>query len=177
MEILRQRPEGFAVLSGDDAFSFPMIALGADGLISVASNEAPELMARLVNLALEGNWDEARELHYRLLPLMEVNFIESSPGPVKAGLAMMNLIGENYRLPLVRIEEKNRTVLRSGAYRSRATGRKRRMPLRERIEALAARTRAEFTAEDRALFDEFKTALNKGEIRDGRKRRRRKVAR
>lgn len=112
MEILRQRPEGFRVLSGDDAFTFPMIALGADGLISVASNEAPELMARLVNLALEGNWDEARELHYRLLPLMDVNFIESSPGPVKAALAMMNLIQENYRLPLVTIEDKNRIVLR-----------------------------------------------------------------
>lgn len=112
MKILRDRPEGFRVLSGDDAFTFPMIALGADGLISVASNEAPELMARLVNLALAGNWDEARALHYRLLPLMEVNFIESSPGPVKAGLAMMNLIGEHYRLPLVPIEEKNRTALR-----------------------------------------------------------------
>lgn len=112
MEILRQRPADFRVLSGDDAFTFPMIALGADGLISVASNEAPELMARLVNLALEGNWDDARELHYRLLPLMEVNFIESSPGPVKAGLAMLNLIEENYRLPLVPIEDKNRIVLR-----------------------------------------------------------------
>ena len=112
MEILRGRPEGFFVLSGDDAFTFPMIALGADGLISVASNEAPALMGRLVNLALEGNWDEARELHYRLLPLMDANFIESSPGPVKAALAMMNLIEENYRLPLVTIEETNREVLR-----------------------------------------------------------------
>ncbi|HWN08463.1 MAG TPA: 4-hydroxy-tetrahydrodipicolinate synthase [Pyrinomonadaceae bacterium] len=112
MEILRGRPEAFRVLSGDDAFTFPMIALGADGLISVASNEAPELMARLVNLALEGNWDEARELHYRLLPLMEANFIESSPGPVKAALAMMNLIEENYRLPLVAIENKTRNALR-----------------------------------------------------------------
>jgi 4-hydroxy-tetrahydrodipicolinate synthase len=112
MEILRDRPEGFRVLSGDDAITFPMIALGADGLISVASNEAPELMARMVNLAREGKWDEARELHYRLLPLMEVNFIESSPGPVKAGLAMMNLIGENYRLPLVPIQEKSRAELR-----------------------------------------------------------------
>ena len=112
MEILRNRPEGFRVLSGDDALTFPMIALGADGLISVASNEAPELMARMVHLALEEKWDEARELHYRLLPLMEVNFIESSPGPVKAGLAMMNLIGENYRLPLVPIQEKSRAQLR-----------------------------------------------------------------
>jgi 4-hydroxy-tetrahydrodipicolinate synthase len=112
MEILRARPEGFRVLSGDDALTFPMIALGADGLISVASNEAPELMARMIDLALDEKWDEARELHYRLLPLMEVNFIESSPGPVKAGLAMMNLIGENYRLPLVPIQEKSRARLR-----------------------------------------------------------------
>jgi 4-hydroxy-tetrahydrodipicolinate synthase len=112
MEILRDRPEGFRVLSGDDAITFAMIALGADGLISVAANEAPELMARMVHLALDGKWDEARELHYRLLPLMELNFIESSPGPVKAGLAMMNLIGENYRLPLVPIQEKSRSLLR-----------------------------------------------------------------
>ena len=112
MEILRSRPDGFRVLSGDDAITFPMIALGGDGLISVASNEAPELMARMVELALAEKWHEARELHYRLLPLMEVNFIESSPGPVKAGLAMMGLIGENYRLPLVPIEEKSRTRLR-----------------------------------------------------------------
>ena len=89
-----------------------MIALGADGLISVASNEAPEMMSRMIDLALDGNWDEARELHYRLLALMEVNFIESSPGPVKAALAMMNLIGENFRLPLVPIQEKSRARVR-----------------------------------------------------------------
>jgi 4-hydroxy-tetrahydrodipicolinate synthase len=112
MEILAGRPNGFRVLSGDDAITFPMIALGGDGLISVASNEAPELMARMVSLALEEKWNEARELHYRLLPLMEVNFIESSPGPVKAGLAMMNLIDENFRLPLVPIQEKSRAQLR-----------------------------------------------------------------
>ena len=112
MEILRDRPDGFRILSGDDALTFPMMALGADGLISVAANEAPELMARMVELALAEKWTEARELHYRLLPLMEVNFIESSPGPVKAALAMMNLIGENFRLPLVPIEEKSRARLR-----------------------------------------------------------------
>lgn len=112
MEILRDRPNGFRVLSGDDAITFAMIALGGDGLISVASNEAPELMARMVDLALNEKWHEARELHYRLLPLMEVNFIESSPGPVKAGLAMMNLIGENFRLPLVPIQENSRAQLR-----------------------------------------------------------------
>ncbi len=112
MHILKDRPIGFQVLSGDDAITFALIALGGDGLISVASNEAPELMSRMVDLALDRKWDEARELHYRLLPLMETNFIESSPGPVKAGLAMMNLIGENYRLPLVPIQESSRTRLR-----------------------------------------------------------------
>src|SRR5882724_3775738 len=111
MEILRDRPAGFRVLSGDDSFTLPMIALGGDGLISVASNETPELMSRLVNLALAGDWDEARALHYRLLALMETNFIESSPGPVKAAMAMMGLIEENYRLPLVPIQEQSRTRL------------------------------------------------------------------
>jgi 4-hydroxy-tetrahydrodipicolinate synthase len=112
MEILKDRPEGFRVISGDDSLTLALIALGGDGLISVASNEAPELMSRLVDLALEGKWDDARELHYRLLPLMEVNFIESSPGPVKAGLAMMGLIEENFRLPLVPIQQKSRERLR-----------------------------------------------------------------
>src|ERR1041384_7325509 len=112
MEILRDRPEGFRVLSGDDAITFALIALGGDGLISVASNQAPELMSRMVDLALAGKWDEARELHYRLLPLMETNFIESSPGPVKAAMAMMGLLEENFRLPLVPITEKSRARVR-----------------------------------------------------------------
>ena len=113
MEILRGRPEGFRVLSGDDSFTFPMIALGADGLISVASNEAPDLMSQMVELALAGNWNEARQLHYKLLPLMDVNFIESSPGPVKAALAMMGMIEESYRLPLVPIQEQSKVRVRS----------------------------------------------------------------
>src|SRR5215217_7978884 len=112
MEILRARPEGFRVISGDDALTLAMIALGAEGLISVASNEAPEMMSRLNDLALAGRWDEARALHYRLLPLMEGNFIESSPGPVKAGLALMGLIEENLRLPLVPVQEKTRDRMR-----------------------------------------------------------------
>ncbi len=113
MEILRDRPAGFRVLSGDDSFTFPLLALGAEGLISVAANEAPALMSQMINLALEGNWPEARALHYRLLPLMEVNFIESSPGPVKAALAMMGLIEESYRLPLVPINEQSKTKVRA----------------------------------------------------------------
>lgn len=112
MEILRARPANFRVLSGDDALTLAMIALGADGLVSVASNEVPDLMSRMVSLALEGKWDEARALHFKLLPLMETNFIESSPAPVKAALALMNLVEENLRLPLVPVEEKSRARLR-----------------------------------------------------------------
>src|SRR6266566_6198771 len=112
MEILGARPANFSVLSGDDAVTLPLIALGAKGIVSVASNEIPDLMSRMTELALAGNWEEARALHYRLLPLMEINFIESSPGPVKAAMSMMKLIGENYRLPLVPIEEKSRARLR-----------------------------------------------------------------
>ena len=112
MEILRSRPENFRVISGDDVLTLAMIALGAEGLISVASNETPELMSRLNDLALAGNWDEARALHYRLLPLMEANFIESSPGPVKAAMALMGLLEENLRLPLVPVQEKTRARLR-----------------------------------------------------------------
>ena len=112
MEILRSRPEGFRVISGDDALTLAMIALGGDGLISVASNEAPKLMSQLNDLALEGKWDEARALHYRLLPLMEGNFIESSPGPVKAAMALMGLLDENLRLPLVPVQEKTRARMR-----------------------------------------------------------------
>lgn len=112
MAILRERPANFRVLSGDDALTFPLLALGADGLVSVAANEAPALMSRMVNLALAGDWNGARTLHYALLPLMEANFIESSPGPVKAALALMNLIEENFRLPLVPVEEKTRARMR-----------------------------------------------------------------
>jgi 4-hydroxy-tetrahydrodipicolinate synthase len=112
MEILRTRPDGFRVISGDDSLTLAMIALGGDGLISVASNEVPGLMNELIDLALAGKLDEARALHYRLLPLMEGNFIESSPGPVKAAMAMMGLLEENFRLPLVPVQEKTRAQLR-----------------------------------------------------------------
>jgi len=112
MEILRSRPENFCVISGDDSLTLALIALGGEGLISVASNEAPALMSQLNDQALAGNWDEARKLHYRLLPLMEANFIESSPGPVKAGMALMGLLEENLRLPLVPVQEKTRARMR-----------------------------------------------------------------
>ncbi|MEK6769644.1 MAG: 4-hydroxy-tetrahydrodipicolinate synthase [Gemmatimonadota bacterium] len=112
MAILRDRPAGFRVLSGDDAVTLPLIALGADGIISVISNEVPDRMAQLTESALAGDWNAARALHYRLLPLMEANFIESNPGPVKAAMALMGLLEERFRLPLVPVQEKTRARLR-----------------------------------------------------------------
>ena len=112
MEILRNRPPEFRVLAGDDAFALPLIALGGDGLVSVISNEAPALVTELVHAALEGNLERAREIHYRLLPLMAANFVESNPIPVKAVLAMMGMIEENYRLPMVPLSAVYRAPLR-----------------------------------------------------------------
>lgn len=112
MTILRDRPAGFRVLSGDDAITLPLIALGAEGIISVVSNEVPDLMSRLTDLALKGDWDGARALHFRLLPLMDANFLESNPGPVKAAMALMGLLEERFRLPLVPVQERTRARLR-----------------------------------------------------------------
>jgi 4-hydroxy-tetrahydrodipicolinate synthase len=94
-------PESFAVLSGDDAITLPLIALGGVGIISVVSNEVPFAMARLTSLCLEGDFPAGREMQRRLHPLMEINFIESNPGPVKAALGLMGLIEPIYRLPMV----------------------------------------------------------------------------
>jgi 4-hydroxy-tetrahydrodipicolinate synthase len=99
--ILQAVPADFAVLSGDDAITLPLIALGGVGLISVASNEVPFAMARLTSLCLEGDFPAAREIQRRLHPLMEINFVESNPGPVKAAMALMGLIEPVYRLPAV----------------------------------------------------------------------------
>ncbi len=99
--ILHEAREGFTVLSGDDVLALPIMALGGVGVISVASNEVPAGMARLAALCLEGDFAAARELHGRLHDLMEVNFIESNPGPVKAALAIMGHLEPNFRLPMV----------------------------------------------------------------------------
>lgn len=112
MEILRNRPDGFGVWSGDDAITLPLIALGADGVVSVVSNEVPKLFSNMVRLCLKGKFDKARTLHNKLLPLMEFNFVESNPIPVKAALTMMSMIEENYRLPLVPLSEKHRPALK-----------------------------------------------------------------
>lgn len=105
MEILHHRPKEFGVWSGDDNLTLPLIALGADGVVSVVSNEAPKLFSEMVRLALKGKFDKARELHYSLLHLMNVNFVETNPTPVKAAMAMMGLLEENYRLPLVALSD------------------------------------------------------------------------
>jgi 4-hydroxy-tetrahydrodipicolinate synthase len=99
--VCHHMPERFDVLSGDDAITIPLIALGGRGLISVASNEIPAEMTRLVRLALDGDFAGARALQRAWLPLMEVNFIESNPIPVKAAMSMMGLIEPVYRLPMV----------------------------------------------------------------------------
>jgi len=111
MEVLAAVEPGFRVLSGDDAFTFPLMALGGTGIISVVSNEIPAEMTRLAHLLLEGKFEAARQLHFSLLPLMQVNFIETNPIPVKAALAMMGMIEEVYRLPMVPMRAENRTKL------------------------------------------------------------------
>jgi 4-hydroxy-tetrahydrodipicolinate synthase len=111
MEVLAVVQPGFRVLSGDDSFTFPLMALGGVGIISVISNEIPGQMTRLAHLLLEGKIEEARKLHFSLLPLMQVNFIETNPIPVKAGLAMMGMIEEVYRLPMVPMKPENRAKL------------------------------------------------------------------
>lgn len=112
MEILKHRPKHFGVWSGDDAITLPLVALGADGIVSVVSNEVPAEFSSMVRLCLKGDFARAAVIHNRLLDLMNVNFIESNPIPVKCALSMMGLIGEYYRLPLVPLGEKHRARLR-----------------------------------------------------------------
>jgi 4-hydroxy-tetrahydrodipicolinate synthase len=113
MDVIRQRPEGFAVLSGDDWLAFPVAAAGGDGLISVTSNEVPAPMTELVHLARAGNVEGARRSQYRLLPLMDANFLETNPAPVKAGLALLGKIRDVLRLPLVPAGQSTRDALRT----------------------------------------------------------------
>lgn len=110
-------PDDFAILAGDDAIALPLFALGGRGVISVASNEIPAEMAQLCRYGLSGKFAEARAIHCRYLPLMEINFVESNPIPVKAALALMGLLNPVWRLPMVapKVEnlERIRTILES----------------------------------------------------------------
>ncbi len=114
-EICTIVPKDFTVLSGDDALTLPVIAVGGVGVISVASNAIPKEMAELTRAALNNDWTTARALYQKFLPLMQANFIESNPMPVKAVLAMMGRIEENYRLPMVRMKSDTRAKLESVA--------------------------------------------------------------
>lgn len=109
-EVCHVVPPEFIVLSGDDAITLPLMAIGGRGVISVASNEVPDEMVRMVEAAEHGDFTAARHIHDQLLPLMQVNFVESNPGPVKAAMASMGLLEEVYRLPMVppRAESKAR---------------------------------------------------------------------
>jgi 4-hydroxy-tetrahydrodipicolinate synthase len=123
-QIIQQVPEEFLVLSGDDSLTLPLVAMGGRGLISVVSNEIPAEMTRLVQLCLAGEFATARALQRRFMPLMEVNFIETNPTPVKAGMAEMGLLEPVWRLPLVPPRPENlakiRAVLESLALLERA---------------------------------------------------------
>ncbi len=102
MDILRQRPDGFRVISGDDALTYPMLALGADGVISVIANALPDTMSQMVRLALKGDLKKALPLHFRMLPLMNAIFDEGNPTGIKALLETQGMIHNVLRLPLVK---------------------------------------------------------------------------
>ena len=112
MELIQRRPAGFAVLSGDDWLTLPVICAGGDGLVSVTANEVPGRMTAFVHLLLSGDLDRARDWHYRLLPLMDANFLETNPAPVKAALALMGMIHNALRLPLVPVTDATSAALR-----------------------------------------------------------------
>jgi hypothetical protein len=110
-EAINTVPESFSLFSGDDAVTLPVIALGGVGVVSVAANEIPHEMAAMTRAALNNDWTTARRIHRKYLALMQGNFIESSPLPVKAVLAMMGKIEENYRLPLLPMRRDTRSRL------------------------------------------------------------------
>ncbi len=112
-EIIRNVPSDFVVLSGDDAITLPIMSLGGRGIVSVISNEMPAEMVQMVEAVERGDFAAARVIHNRLLPLMQINFVESSPGPVKFAMAEMGLLEANYRLPMVLPSEASQTRIKN----------------------------------------------------------------
>ena len=114
LQILRDRLKDFLVLSGDDAWTLPLVAAGADGVISVVSNEIPQLMSEMVDAAMRDDFAAARTVHERILPLMVGNFMESNPIPVKAAMKMLGIIdSDRVRLPLAPMSEENYARMRA----------------------------------------------------------------
>ncbi|MBN2652666.1 MAG: 4-hydroxy-tetrahydrodipicolinate synthase [Spirochaetales bacterium] len=111
MDILAQRPEGFYLFSGDDNLTYPLLALGSEGVISVASNIIPGLMSEFVKYGLEGNLEKSREMHYKLLPLFNSMFVDTNPIPVKYALTKTIGIKEVYRLPLCKMSDDKKAVV------------------------------------------------------------------
>jgi 4-hydroxy-tetrahydrodipicolinate synthase len=110
-ELLEERPAHFSVLTGEDSLILPFIAMGGDGVISVAANQIPSQIKQLINAVKAGNLDEARAINRRYRKLLKLNFIESNPVPVKYILSRMGMIEENYRLPLVGLSAENKQLI------------------------------------------------------------------
>ncbi len=112
MQIIKYRPKDFAVLSGEDSLTLPIITAGGDGVISVISNEVPKEYSDMTRAALKGDLKKAQELHYKLFELMKANFLESNPIPVKTALNLMGKMEDTLRLPLTKISKQNREKLK-----------------------------------------------------------------
>ena len=112
MEIIKNAPKEFSILSGDDVLTYPLMALGGHGVICTAANEIPKEFSELSSACLEGDFGKARKIHYEWLDLMHVNFIESNPIPVKTALFMMKKMKEVFRLPLVPMPEDKKLILK-----------------------------------------------------------------
>ncbi len=113
MEIINNAPPHFTLLSGDDALTLPIISIGGKGVISVLSNYAPEEFGKCVRAALAGNYEEAREMHYKLMELMKLNFVEPNPLPVKFAMSLLGFTSEVYRLPLTAMTDTNKKKMKS----------------------------------------------------------------
>jgi len=111
-QILKNRPEGFIVLSGDDGLSLPLIALGCDGVISVVANACPKEFSEMVRLSLKGDFEKARQLHYHLTDLINSLFADGSPAGIKAALSLKNLCHDILRLPLVPVNKEVRILIK-----------------------------------------------------------------
>lgn len=112
MTMVNHSPDNFSVLSGDDAITLPLIATGVDGVVSVLSNYAPKMFSDCINAALNDDYKTARELHYKLMNLMQLNFAEPNPVPAKTALQMMGMMEDNFRMPLMQITDVTRELLK-----------------------------------------------------------------